>query len=457
VHAELEMALGVLQRVLRRADPASTSGDEARGLVALFAQAERVGASGVALFAPVVHQSGAYVKGGHGSAPEWLAALAGSSAGAAKGRLAAAGRAAVDPALTQALHEGELSAPQLDLLTKSAAGALGSGAPLLDLLEKGASHQELGDAAATLRTAARSAESHRARRARVHAIRHFRAHQVETGGVRGEFFCDEVGWAKVAPLLEAEAKERWKRAGSGAGADSFAAHRLDAFLDLMAGAGMGGGGDGDGTAAGPGKASRRGRRGPRPHCVVIVNAESLRRGAVEGDEVCEIDGIGPVCLEAATELLGEAGVAFLVKDGVDIKTVTSTSREQPQRLVSALLVRDRTCCATGCAKRHGLVVDHNVEFSQGGLTNLANLAKLCPEHHDLKTYGGWQLKGEPGNWEWIAPAHPKSARYIAKARQLAAARAKATAARAGAKQAAVKAAQAKQAGAKAKRNHPRQD
>jgi hypothetical protein len=48
---------------------------------------------------------------------------------------------------------------------------------------------------------------------------------------------------------------------------------------------------------------------------------------------------------------------------------------------------------------------------------------LCPEHHALKTHGGWRLQGKPGSWKWIAPAHPKSAQYIARARRLAAAKA----------------------------------
>jgi hypothetical protein len=33
------------------------------------------------------------------------------------------------------------------------------------------------------------------------------------------------------------------------------------------------------------------------------------------------------------------------------------------------------------------------------------------------------LEGRPGHWRWVAPAHPKSAQYIARARRLAAAKA----------------------------------
>ena len=101
---------------------------------------------------------------------------------------------------------------------------------LLDLIGQGASQQELSDTAARLRAAKRSRETERVRRARVHRQRYFRWHQDDNGGIRGEFFSDEIAWAQVAPGLEAEAKARWKAAGAAAG-DSLEAHRMDALID----------------------------------------------------------------------------------------------------------------------------------------------------------------------------------------------------------------------------------
>ncbi len=399
-----------LQRLVHGAAPRSASGDQARRVVALFAQAERAAASGIALFSPVVLETGSYAKAGHGSAADWLGAVSGSSAAVAKARLAAAGRAAADPALTGALHEADLSAPQLKLVSETAAVADGAAGTLLELAGNGASHQELSDAAARLRAAARSRQSEHARRARVQQCRHVRWHQRPEGGIAGGFLCDEVAWARIAPRLEADARRRWKAAGQREPLD---AHRLDAFLELLAGSGGGGGAGGSGAGG-----------GARPHTLVIVDAEALRRGSVGNGELCEVEGIGPVSVDAATELLGEGGLQLLVRDGIDIRTVTGTTRTLPQRMAAALMVRDRTCCVEGCGKRHGLEADHcTVDFSAGGPTSLDNLARLCPEHHDLKTYGGWRLEGGPGHWRWIAPAHPKSARYIAGARKLAAAKA----------------------------------
>ena len=406
---DLKDALLTIQRVVRTSTPGTVSGDLARAFVTVFAEAERAASSGIALYAPVVVETGSFAKSGHGTAAEWLGDLSGSSAGVAKGRLTAAERASADSALTDALHESELSAAQLKLISETEAAAPGSVDGLLELAGTGASLQSLSDAASRSRAAARSKEAERARRERVHAHRHFRWHQSPEGGIRGGFTCDEIAWAKVASRLEADAKERWKKSDK---SESLDAHRLDAFLDLM-------GAEGLSESTGPAS---------RPQILVIIDAEALRRGTAQGDELCEIDGIGPVSVDAVIELVGEGGMQLLVKDGVDIRTVTSTRRDLPQRVEAALIVRDRTCVVTNCGKRHGLQADHcRVDYRDDGPTCLDNLARLCPEHHDLKTFGGFRLEGGPGHWEWVAPAHPKSAQYIARARQMAAAKAKAKA------------------------------
>jgi hypothetical protein len=339
--------------------------------VTLFAEAERAAASGVALFAPVVVESGEYTEDGHGSAADWLGALSGSSSGAAKGRLAAAARAAKDPLLTEALHEADLSTDQLTLVSRTTAEVPEATGNLLELVEQGSSHQELCDAATKMRAASRSSENERLRRARVHANRHLRWHQEESGGIRGEFFCDEVAWARVAPGLEAQAKRRWKVAGNGhGGGDSFEACRLDAFIDLLGGSrgpGREHEGDGDGDEGG----REGGPRPAAPRTLVIVNAESLRRGSTEGDELCEIEGIGPVSVAAATELLSEGGFQYLVKEGFDIKTVTKSTRVIANCIDTALIVRDRVCAVPGCGNRIGLERDHRqLDYGKDGPSEL---------------------------------------------------------------------------------------
>jgi hypothetical protein len=424
LRADLTQAVRLIRGVIAHPVPGGLSGAAARRFVALFSEAERAAASGVALFTPRVLETGDYTKDGHGSAADWLGKLSGSSSGAAKGRLAAAARAAQNPLLSEALHDGELSSAQLGLVTATLGEVPGAAGDLLKLVDEGASHKELIDAATQLRAASRSREDERLRRARVHTNRHFRWRQDDNGGIRGGFFCDEVEFARVAPRLEAAAKRRWKAAGDGNGnGDSLEAHRLDAFIDLLSGSGGFGSGSDDGDGDGHGRG--HGPRPAAPRTLIIVNAESLRRGTTEGDELCEIEGIGPVSVAAATELLSEGGFQYLVKEGFDIKTVTKSTRVIANCIDMALIVRDRVCARPGCAKRCGLETDHRqVDYGDNGPSELDNLVRLCPACHRLKTDGGWRLQGRPGAWEWVAPANAPSAQQMARARKVAVAKAK---------------------------------
>jgi len=425
LRADLTQAVRLIRGVIAHPVPGALSGRAAQEFVTLFSEAERAAASGVALYTPRVLETGEYTREGHGSAADWLGKLSGSSSGAAKGRLAAAARAAKDPRLTEALHDGELSSAQLGLVTATLGEVPDAAGDLLKLVDEGASHKELVDAATTMRATSRSRQDERLRRARVHTNRHFRWGQVEGGGIRGGFFCDEVEFARVAPRLEAEAKRRWKAAGNANGnGDSLEAHRLDAFIDLLSGSGGFGCSDGDGDGPNHG----RGPRPAAPRTLIIVNAESLRRGTTEGDELCEIEGIGPVSVAAATELLSEGGFQYLVKEGFDIKAVTKSTRVIANCIDMALIVRDRVCARPGCGKRFGLETDHReVDYGDDGPSELDNLVRLCPECHRLKTDGGWRLEGRPGAWEWVAPAKPPSAQQMARARKVAVAKAKAKA------------------------------
>ena len=50
------------------------------------------------------------------------------------------------------------------------------------------------------------------------------------------------------------------------------------------------------------------------------------RGKVEGDEVCEIAGIGAIPAERARELLGDAVLKLVITNGVDVANVTHLGR-----------------------------------------------------------------------------------------------------------------------------------
>jgi hypothetical protein len=428
IERELDEIHGRLQRLVRVARPRSASGDAALAVAERFSQIQRVASSGVALYAPVVVETGSFAKEGHTSAPDWLGSVSGSSASAAKSVLSAAGRAAASPELTEALHEGELSNDQLKLVTKTAAEVKGVTGDLLGLIRESASLKEVTDTAEQMRAAARSRETEKVRRDRVHATRHFRWHKDEDGGIRFAGSCDEVAWSHVAPVLEAQTTARWKAAGSSR--EPLEAYRLDAFIDMMASGPIGDAvpddPDDPGDPDDVDEAGEHRSRSGRPRTVVIINAESLRRGTTQGDELCEIDGIGTVSVAAATELIGEGGLQYLIKEGFDIKTMTRSTRYVNKYIDTALLVRDRVCARPGCGKRLGLERDHwQLDYGKDGPTELANLVRLCPECHKMKTDGGWRLTGGPGHWGWVGPEDPPSAGRIARNRKVTVAKARA--------------------------------
>ncbi len=405
IRDRLTSALRSLRDVVGSVEPGAVSGEEALELVNLLGETERAAASGMARLTPRVIETGAYAKAGFGSAQDWLAAASGTSSSSARSRLSAAEHAARSPELSRPIQEGKLSAPEIGLLAQSALEAPEALGDLVELATGNSSFKELSDAASAAKCAARSKESARLRRARVRRARHLRWRQDEGGGVRGEFLCDEVAWARVGPILESKAKARAKAAG-GNDEDPLDAHRLDAFVELL----------GTSTASASGRPTRA-------HALVVVDAAALQRGSLNQGEHCEIEGIGSVSVEAATELLGEATARFVIKSGRDVASVTSSTRWIPPSTAAALVVRDRSCVVPGCGKRLGLEIDHcEVDYADGGSTTLENLARLCPEHHDMKTHGGWKLVRAKDRWRWLPPDHPPSAGRIARTRKLAAIR-----------------------------------
>ena len=116
----------------------------------------------------------------------------------------------------------------------------------------------------------------------------------------------------------------------------------------------------------------------------------------------------------------------LIKEGQDIRCVTSSSRNLAQKLTMALIARDRTCVIKGCGKRLGIEFDHCfIDYIDDGPTTYDNMARLCAGHHHQKTHGGWILRRGPNDWTLEAPPDPPSSGALSRARRLAAAKAKA--------------------------------
>ena len=149
--------------------------------------------------APRVIETGVYAKAGHASGPDWLAAVSGSSAGAARARLAAAERAALEPDLARPFRDGTLSAPELKVLSDAAVAAPESLPSLVSLATGESSYKELTDAAQEATCSARLGRVGPPAPGPGPCDPALRLAPGRLGGIRGEFLCDEVAWARVAP------------------------------------------------------------------------------------------------------------------------------------------------------------------------------------------------------------------------------------------------------------------
>ena len=149
-------------------------------------------------------------------------------------------------------------------------------------------------------------------------------------------------------------------------------------------------------------------RSPRHLGLLRIDIEALRRGQVQGDELCEITGVGPVPVRVAKELLGDATLKLVITRGVDVLNVTSLGRGPTAAMRQALLWTSPTCVVEGCSRT---IVEHDhrtgAEFKDTRHTRLAELDPLCTGHHDLHTHHGWALVTGTGKRPMVRPDDPR--------------------------------------------------
>jgi hypothetical protein len=226
--------------------------------------------------------------------------------------------------------------------------------------------------------------------ARLHAERFLRYGKSSDGSVCGSFrFAPQAGAhfdTHCRPFLEREAS-RAKRERRGDTLDQLSADALVAMAEA--------------ASSGNGKRAAT-------HVNVVVDHDALLRGHCEGDEVCEYSTcFGPISVPVSVvqEILGDAFLVGLFRDGTDVMSVVRFGRHIPVAVLDAIRVRaDFTCSAKGCNRRASLEIDHTEPYRRGGPTRAANLGPLCRHHHEEKTKadrlrydaGGSTVRGSPG-------------------------------------------------------------
>ena len=394
----LDGAIEVVAAFVAGLDPARYSGPDATALVDRFTRLKRLAATGEALCASraaAAHQPEA---GGHPTPVHWLAGRTGESLGQSADVLRLGGALAEDGPMAEACRQGRLSAPAAGLVAEALGVNPGAEGDLVDAAQH-ATLRQLKDHCQRAKARARSAEDTAARAERLHAERHCRTWTDRDGAFRLDARLTPGAGAALAAALTAQADRGFteaRRSGVHLGHDAL---RADALVALVTGVGLDGSEDRVPTR-------------PPPAQVVLRVDLALLRGTTGSPPpppgrttgVCEIPGVGPVPLETARALLGDALCTLVVTDGVDVTTVCTLGRSVPASLKAALVERDRCCVVPGCDATQHLEIDHwRIPFAEGGPASLDNLARLCRHHHRLRTHRGFTLTREGTTWHWHPP------------------------------------------------------
>ena len=364
----------------RALDSACLDGHDAAALVQLSARGERLCASIKARAARRVDETKVWRDGGHRSAGHWLADTTGETVGAAARALETARALTHLPDTDAAFREGQLSETQAHEI---ASAVQADPHAERDLLHTAASTSVKGlrDRCRQARAGAQEDDAAWARR--LHTSR--RAHEWTDpdGMYRFEARLAPDAGGRFSSALNAHTDRIFRDARKAGRHELRAAYMADALVAL--------------ATEGPCKPVE---------VRVVADSSALARGHTQAGERCEITGVGAVPVTTARALLDDAVVSVLVKDGDDITTVSKPTRTIPAKLRRALEARYPTCGVKSCANDRFLEIDHVIPLADGGSTELANLWRICPHHHHLKSYFGWRVTGTPHDWDLAPPAAP---------------------------------------------------
>jgi hypothetical protein len=196
--------------------------------------------------------------------------------------------------------------------------------------------------------------------------------------------------AQLIAFLEPFVQARFKQARAEGHYESRGAYMFDGLVALFAAAAAG---------QGSGKA-------PPVRIIARVDAAALKRGHTVAGETCEIEGIGPVPVEALLELLPQAAIDVIVTDGQDVFNVTSFARKANIRQQIVLHWLGVECAREGCPATRHLELDHRIDWAKTHITQLRALEWLCRPDHRRKTHDGWALVHGRGKRRMVPPDDP---------------------------------------------------
>jgi hypothetical protein len=387
--ADLETAARALVDAL---DPDAVPGSMVTSVVERLDKVCRTVTAARTLMARRLEEVRAWDGTGHRTAAELLASVTGSSLGAARQELETSAALPHQPLVREGLKDGRLSPAQGAVIADAVTAAPEAAARLVDAAAR-SNLNELRQQAGRIKAAADPDPD--ATYARIHRDRRCSRHTEADGTwvltARGTA---EDG-AVISSVLDQLIDKRYRDHTLSACRDGRDAAAFDALVDLARQHG------GEGAAA---------STNPRFLALLRADVDALRRGQVEGEELCEITGVGPIPVARAREVLGEAVLKLVITKGVDVANVTSLGRGPTAAQKVALAWTMPTCTVEGCSRTH-TEYDHRIDFAETGHTRLDETEPLCDGHHDQKTRLGWALVEGKGKRPFVPPSDPRHPRH----------------------------------------------
>ena len=247
------------------------------------------------------------------------------------------------PATAAKLREGALSLTQASLVSKAAEVDPEAERKLLRSAERDGSARCAIDSDRVIAAATDEDEGY----ARAKRERHVCTWR-DGMATRGSFSGPTAEVDVLLRALEPLAKARCDEARKADEREPYDAYRFDALVTLAE--------NGGGGVAAP------------PVARVRVDLPALLAGQTSPGEVCEIPGVGAVPVDHARKVLSHGLLELVITDGVDVRTVVSTTRHVPEALKIAIAERDERCKVRGCDRTQGLERHHTKRFAEHHLT-----------------------------------------------------------------------------------------
>lgn len=385
---EVKQLLASARDVCGRLDPNVVGLHEVPEVFDDLVALQRVAGGAVTRMTARYEESNAWRCNGSKSPEDDVAKKTGTSTGQARKKLRTSKRLTKQPKTDEALRSGELSDEQAEQVSSGADAAPEAEDELLASAKRD-SLPELRRKAERAR--ARADRDREERRRRLHRQRAVRRWRGDDGMDNLLLRLPPDAMAEVDAALKRPIDERFAEARRSGAYERHEQYAADVVKDLLTRqAGPSSGSDGGRSCGTVGNQAVR----PDKKVIALIDLEALNRGHVEGDETCEIAGVGPVSVSAVRSMMSDAFLALVIKDGIDVLHVTHFGRQATAAQRTAMEARGPRCEV--CGGRYLLDIDHNEGWTFTKDTRLEDLSWLCNHCHDLKTRHHLRLVGAPG-------------------------------------------------------------